>query len=165
VIEIDATAYRLETFSSADAAMDANALVTHEGECGQCSTLQDLAVYLRTPDLATPVRQCGIDNLGAGEPEITECLRAIGFTEACAQIWAFNTLNTQDKCLTKCLAALDEPYHLEDGTLNPCIQCDEDESGPVFKAIAGRTRRNSGIASALCRPCESVAPVSHDYIR
>ena len=54
-------------------------------------------------------------------------------------------------------------YHTPDGALNPCIQCDEDESGPVFKAVAGRTRRNSGLASALCRPCESVASVTHQY--
>jgi len=36
-------------------------------------------------------------------------------------------------------------------------------SGPVFKAVAGRTRRNSGLASALCRPCESVYPLEHVY--
>jgi hypothetical protein len=36
-------------------------------------------------------------------------------------------------------------------------------SGPVFKAVAGRTRRNTGIASALCRPCSEVRPLLHDY--
>lgn len=62
-----------------------------------------------------------------------------------------------------CLANLDQPYNLEDGTLNPCIQCDEDESGPVFKAVAGRTRRNSGLPNAICRPCSEVRPLVHAY--
>jgi len=52
----------------------------------------------------------------------------------------------------------------EDGRLNACLQCDEDRSGPVFKAIAGRTRRNSGIQSSIPRPTEEIAPVIHDYV-
>ncbi len=56
-----------------------------------------------------------------------------------------------------------QPYQLPDGALNPCLQCDEDRSGPVFKAVAGRTRRNTGIASALCRPCDEVSPLVHRY--
>ena len=36
-------------------------------------------------------------------------------------------------------------------------------SGPVFKAYSGRTRRNSGIPSGICRYCDGVVPVSHDY--
>ena len=66
-------------------------------------------------------------------------------------------------CLDVCLAELENPNHQEDGSLNPCIQCDEDESGPVFKAVSGRTRRNSGLPSALCRPCDSIYRVDHDY--
>ena len=40
----------------------------------------------------------------------------------------------------------------------------EDRSGPVFKAVAGRTRRNSGIQSSIPRPSEQVAHVVHDYV-
>jgi hypothetical protein len=56
-----------------------------------------------------------------------------------------------------------EPYNLEDGSLNSCLQCDEDISGAVFKTVAGRTRRNSGLASAICRPCETVWRIEHAY--
>ncbi len=31
--------------------------------------------------------------------------------------------------------------------------------------IAGRTRRNSGLASAICRPCETVWRLDHEYDR
>ena len=155
--------YWLETFDSRAALESAGAKITHHGACGQCSTLADLAVYLGNGDLAGPVRQCGLDTLGGGEPANTACLVEIGFTEPCAQIWAFNTINTRESCLELCFLALDDPYHQSDQSLNACIQCDEDMSGAVFKSVAGRTRRNSGVPSALCRPCDSVAPVVHDY--
>jgi hypothetical protein len=37
--------------------------VTHEGVCGVCSTLQDLAVYLETPDLASVGIECGLQGV------------------------------------------------------------------------------------------------------
>lgn len=154
--------YRLQTFASEDSANSAGARVTHRGECGLCSSLADLAVYIEVRDLSAPVRQCVLMSLGGGDEGPTlECLRAIGFSPACAQIWYFNGLHTRDSCLRECLSRIDDPHHDGSGALNPCIQCDEDESGPIFKAVAGRTRRNSGIASALCRPCDSVARLGH----
>ncbi len=42
---------------------------------------------------------------------------------------------------------------------------DEDKSGPIFKATSGRTRRNSGLPTALCCPCNTVTPVTHRYKR
>ena len=38
------------------------------------------------------------------------------------------------------------------GKLNPCLNCDEVQSGPLFKYYAGRTRRDSGIKSSIPRP-------------
>lgn len=162
-VRVGRDGYRLETFASLAELGAAGAKVTHHGACGQCSTLADLAVYLGNGDLAGPVRQCGLDTIGGGEPANTACLIEIGFTLPCAQIWAFNTIHTRQNCLELCFAALGDPYHQSDRGLNPCLQCDEDNSGAVFKSVAGRTRRNSGVPSALCRPCASVAPVVHNY--
>jgi len=159
----DATLYHVQTHDSLDAITAAGAVLTHHGACGQCSSLQDLAVYMANPDLSGPVRECAMLGIGGTDEEVTACLQELGFTEPCAQIWAFNSANTRAECLDVCLATLEDPYHLEDGALNDCIQCDEDMSGPVFKAVAGRTRRNSGLPTALCRPCASVAPVVHAY--
>lgn len=155
--------YSLKTYDDAAAAEADGAQVTHEGACGACSSLQDLSVYIETPDLTTPVRRCGIQNLNSSVDELIECIEYLGFTKACAEIWAFNTKHTREACLEPCLAALEEPYHLEDGSPNDCIQCDEDTSGPVFKAVSGRTRRNSGLPTALCRPCDGVAHLEHRY--
>lgn len=161
VITEPASTYRLDTFGSEDSAFAAGAIATHQGGCGLCSTLADLAVYMRYPDLTEPVRTCGIES--SDEAEHLACLEALGFTRPCAQIWYFNTLHTRDACILPCLAALDAPYHHPDGALNDCLVCDEIESGAVFKAIAGRTRRNTGVASAMCRPCSEVQPLRHVY--
>ena len=155
--------YTVATYDDETAAADAGAKVTHDGACGRCSTLQDLAVYMGNGDLTEPVRTCGVTALTQGEEANLECLLELGFTRPCAQIWLYNTSHTRTECLDECLAALDEPYHLPDTSLNPCLSCDEEKSGPVFKAVAGRTRRNTGLASALCRPCDQVRRVEHRY--
>jgi len=154
--------YRLETFSDRGAVEAAGGTITHTGACGACSSLQDLAVYLEQPDLGEAVRQCALLSLGGDMEPTVECITDLGFSEPCAQIWAFNSANTRASCLNPCLAALESPHHEPDGSLNPCLACDEEESGPVFKAVAGRSRRNSGIPSAICRPGESVSAVVHD---
>ena len=163
LFDVEAGAYSLQTYESDVAATAAGAAITHGGGCGLCSSLQNLRVYMGQPDLTDPVRECGMQGLlGSAEDNIT-CLENIGFDGPCAQIWYFNTNYTRESCLDLCLAALESPHHMEDGSLNPCIQCDEDVSGPIFKAVAGRTRRNSGLPSALCRPCDTVYPLDHHY--
>jgi hypothetical protein len=165
VLSDDAVAlgYRLQTFEDEPTAAAAGAQLTHHGACGLCSSLADLTVYLRRSDLTTPVRDCGLRGFKEGDEANLQCLRDVGFTPACAAIWFYNTRHTRTECLSECLAHLNKPHHLDDGGLNPCIQCDEDKSGAVFKAVAGRTRRNSGVPTALCRPCDSVSAVIHRY--
>jgi hypothetical protein len=154
--------YRLETFASEAAAGAAGASVTHFGHCGVCSTLPNLAVYMRNEDLTAPVRACGMANLGNHDGDVA-CLRQLGFDLPCAQIWAYNTNHTSGACSSTCLALYSAPYNTPDGGLNACLQCDETQSGPVFKSVAGRTRRNSGLPNAICRPCSEVQPLVHAY--
>ena len=155
--------YGLQTYETPAAALEAGAAITHHGACGLCSSLVNLGVYIRNNDLAGPVRQCGIDHAMDGQEHHIECLMNLGFDLPCAQIWYRNTKHTQAECFLTCMENLEKPYHNEDGSLNDCIQCDEDLSGVVFKAVSGRTRRNSGLPTALCRPCASVSPVVHRY--
>jgi len=154
--------YHLESFASVQDAEDAGAILTHHDACGLCSTLQDFAVYAENRDLGTPVRQCGLLNFSKPLDSLIACIEGLGFSHPCAQIWAYNTRNTQAHCLQYCLD-MSMPYNNPDGTLNPCLECDEVNSGPVFKSIAGRTRRNTGLASSICRFCEEVQAVAHDY--
>lgn len=156
-------AYTLETFDSIDAAEIAGARVTHTGACGHCSSLQSLAVYIYQGDLATPVKKCTLDSILKGDDYLMECLQKLGFDENCAKIWMYNGKNTKKECMTTCLPLQNAVYHKSDGSLNDCIQCDEDKSGPVFQAVSGRTRRNSGLPTALCRPCNTISPIDHHY--
>jgi hypothetical protein len=163
IFEADGTSYRLATYPSEQAARDDGARPTHFGPCGLCSTLVDLAVYVEQPDLTEPVRACGLQHLQGTQEEHVACLLELGFTEPCAEIWYFNTKHTRAECAEPCFAALGQPYHLPNGELNACLLCDEEKSGDVFKAVAGRTRRNTGLANAMCRPCEEVRPLVHVY--
>ena len=161
--EPDQVHYRLATFADTTAARTAGFAVTHFGACGTCSTLQDLAVYLEKPDLTSPVRKCGIRWHVSAR---LRCLEDLGFSTACAQTWLYDLQNTRHECFGVCVWSWieGEAPTRKDGRLNDCLQCDEDRSGPVFKAIAGRTRRNSGIHSSIPRPTDEIAPVVHDYV-
>jgi hypothetical protein len=156
--------YTLVTYASEAAARAAGGHPTHFGRCGVCSPLYDLAVFMRHDDLTAPVRACAFaaGNPDGGDPDLA-CLLALGFDLPCAQLWSYNTAHTRSVCLQICLENFTTPYNLPDGTLNPCLQCDEDRSGPIFKAVGGRTRRNSGIPNAICRPCSEVQPLVHQY--
>lgn len=164
--------YRLETFGEAnaganiEAATTAGGIITHGGACGACSSLADLEVYARIPDQTDPVRSCAAQNLGGPVEDVDACIQLeVGFSPPCSRAWAYNAINDGEHCRDICLSSmlLQEPYNQEDGSLNDCLQCDEDISGAVFKATAGRTRRNSGLASAICRPCETVWRIDHVY--
>ena len=172
VVVTGSKTYRLQTFkestvsASIAVAIGAGAKVTHGGACGACTSLADLEVYARIPDQTEPVRKCAMSNLGGKVEKVDACIvKAVGFTAPCARAWSYNAMNDAQVCLEVCLKSLlaKEPYNLPDGSLNGCLQCDEDMSGPVFKATAGRTRRNSGLASAICRPCQTVWRIDHRY--
>ena len=103
--------------------------------------------------------------LGGVKPLAMMCLQNLGFTPACAETWYFNARNTGRRCYAVCIRAWasGEPSNRTDGSLNSCLACDEAFSGPVFKQVAGRTRRNSGIASSIGRGAGEVFAVTHDY--
>jgi len=171
---------------------------THARACGACSTLEALSVYLGTPDLTNPVRNCAMRMMRS---RAVSCLQDnVGLKGACGMIWYWNTKNTKKPrsstgclgtCLVRYFSSNNEPrgslnpcspakcrntingeqacadFQWQNGPyrLNPCIQCDECKSGPIFQKVAGRTRRASGIQSAISRPPGQVSEVYHFYGR
>ena len=86
----------------------------------------------------------------------------LGMTEACAKIWVYDAIHDSSECGLTCAKDLKTPYNLPpDCRLNSCLQCDEDRAGPNFKTFAGRTRRRSGLASAIQRPARRSRGASH----
>lgn len=122
-------------------------------------------------DMTAPVRECVA--LGSiSRPAGLECLHGLGLTPPCATIWMDNGDYTRANCLLPCLVHLGSPYNEPEGCwrdpsngceLNACLQCDEDTAGPIFQQVAARTRRNSGLRSAIWRPPETIADIVHDY--
>ena len=161
VEDLNGKIYSLHNYNTPEEAFADGVVLTHYDACGKCSTLQDFTVYAENIDIGTDVRQCILDNFNSPFDTLVACIEGLGFTRPCAQIWAYNAKNTQVECLAVCLA--DTTYNKANGELSDCLQCDETKSGPVFKAVAGRTRRNTGIASSICRYCDEVQFIPHDY--
>lgn len=166
---IDDNRYELKNFANQNVAQQAGYQVTHFQQCGACSSLQDLAVYAEK-DLTFMARACS--KVLDGDKKL-QCMRDIGFSNSCAQAWAYNASHTSFKCGATCV----KQYGLvniilgienlsntdENGNLNACLLCDELMSGPGFQYAAGRTRRNSGIYSEIDRPEEQVYQLEHNY--
>ncbi len=168
-VDSDRVDYRLRTFPDRESALREDYVITHRHHCGTCSSLRDLAIYLAKPDLTTPTRTCS-RNLTAGG--IKACLmEEVGFGEHCAETWAYNVLHTRHHCAATCIEYyglwnvltnnMSEAHTDERGNLNPCLACDEYTSGPGFQYAAGRTRRTSGLTSAIHRPMAEIFPVDH----
>ena len=161
--------YRLRTFPDAESAVAEGHVVTHRRHCGTCSPLRDLAAYMARPDLTSPARTCA-RRLTAGG--VKRCLmEEIGLSERCAETWTFNVLHTRRRCAGACIGHyglwnvltndMDGARTDENGSLNPCLACDEYASGPGFRFAAGRTRRSSGLVSAIPRTAVEMYAVDH----
>lgn len=154
--------YELVTVNSERKAEELGYHITHSGPCGACSTLYDLALYMEERDLTTPSAHCGIIGIPDEERGL-QCFEKLGLTEECSKIWWYNTVNSRKYCKEVCFKHRDDPPNQDDGSLNPCLQCDEDYSGDIFKEYSGRTRRNSGLITNIKRPLEEIYPVYHNY--
>lgn len=169
--------YDLVSYMTEAEAEEAGAMVTHSGECGACSSLRNLAVYIANPNLTEPVRRCGITGLIDRELSRLACIASLGFDLPCAQAWDINTRNTQKECLRVCgepgarKAPGNKPYEcIPEGfvpndinLVNECLACDEENSLELFRGAAGRSRRGSGLPSPICRTCGNVKRIVHRY--
>lgn len=155
--------YIIQTFPNKQLALEKGFIVTHQGQCASCSTLQDLSIFLEK-HLTAPARKCGMLTTLSNR-SAKKCFKKIGFTDSCIDIWVYNTINTKNNCFFTCIKSwiTNEPNVKPDGELNECLQCDEDISGPVFKYYSGRTRRNSGIHSEIDRPSDQIYEMEHCY--
>lgn len=157
------SAYEMESYPSEEAALADGAFVTHLGACGLCSTAQDLAAYMANPDMTSAGKKCatkGIINEHWGK----KCYEDLGFTPPCATIWNYDGVYDGKECAWTCIRNLrsdnNGPPPLCE--LNDCLQCDEDKAGPAFKDFAGRTRRRSGLPSAIARSCSEFPQIIHE---
>ena len=160
--------YSMKSYPSWTAAENDGAFVTHTGSCGVCSTTEDLAGYINNPDLEEDSIKCVVKGLASYE-EGVECFMKAGLTEECSKMWLYDGYHTTKECTEICVAEVIEKGGDVPGNgpppeceLSDCLQCDEDESGPIFKEYVGRIRRNSGLLSNIVRECCEVPQIIHD---
>mmetsp|Transcript_32781 Transcript_32781/g.59930 ORF Transcript_32781/g.59930 Transcript_32781/m.59930 type:complete len:263 (-) Transcript_32781:22-810(-) len=154
--------YTLQTFHSSTEAEIFGAVVTHTGQCGACSTTQDLAAYMRVEDMISAGKHCALRALlSRGHAE--GCFQRLGLTPSCAKVWAADAAYDTRHCTWACVRHPREPYNGPPPMcpLNRCLQCDEDMSGRIFRLFAARSHENSGLRSAVTRSCSSVAQIVH----
>lgn len=96
--------YRIKTYPSRGEAEAAGGFVTHVGNCGVCSTLQDLAVYANTDfvGVTSPGNFCRRQAASSLENGLS-CYLGLGMTQDCAKIWADTSWNTAKNCFGKCV--------------------------------------------------------------
>lgn len=148
--------YSMITYSSEEKAKAEDAFITHHGKCGVCSTAQDLAVYMNDMDLTASGKWSAMLGNFYKKDAGIQSFKNIGFSEPCATMWYYNTVQTSKMCKWTCLKEYFKPLNLKDDQcrINDCLQCDEDKSGQKFQEFAARTRRNSGLFSEIQRPCD-----------
>lgn len=154
---------RLVTVESREAVKE-NQLLTHEGPCGLCSSLQDLSIYMTSPNVTSLDSICTSRILVDFNDGVT-CYVEAGFSEPCASIRAYKMLQTSRLCGDFCdernigtSVYSERPPTCE---LDDCLLCDELISWKKFKRFAGRTWRNSGLLSGQVRNCIEIAAIVH----
>jgi hypothetical protein len=89
----------------------------------------------------------------------------IGLSLECAKIWNYDGIYDGQMCGATCAGDITSPNNgpAPACELSACLQCDEEQAGPLFSSIGGRTRRRSGLLSEIIRSCDSIAKfIKHD---
>jgi hypothetical protein len=151
--------YKLKSFANAEEARREGYLVTHQYHCGACSSLYDLAIYLEKRNMVNNGRKCARRFIANKSKDCH--IKRIGLSPICAEAWAYNAIMTRKRCKNICIKEyglintifnkFPDEYVNEDGSLKPCILCDELKSGGGYRYSSGRTRRSSGIKSGIQR--------------
>lgn len=150
---------QVTTFPSTQEAHDNGNQVAHCGQCGQCSTRQDMEIMGQTKaTLTRDSTRCAF-LMFLGNPKlVSKCMKEkVGFTDSCTGCWTNNIQCTFQKCKFTCLQSkmLGESNNGgADGSLNSCLECDEKMCGPDFLTCSGANRRRMGVVSDIGRDAQ-----------
>lgn len=163
--EICPTQYNLQTYNTRDEAETDEAYVTHTGQCGVCSTAQDMGALMKHAgnDMVNTWMECSKEGYFDNKAGL-ECFQNLGFSTACADMLFYRGYNTRGECLRFCLWnsvwAYNKPAPSCDYT--QCLECDELQSNPLFLRYAGRDCSRSGILTDIVRPCSKIANITQE---
>lgn len=138
------------TYPSKKDMEDAGAIKLHKGPCGMCSNLDDKEAYNKTAlTLTTISKKASYSSVFSAKIAKKKMGKA-NLTSKCVDCWVENMQQTIIHCFGKCIFGSRASCG-KDGTLTPCLYCDEVHSGMYFRQCAGMTRRRAGIQTDICR--------------
>jgi len=145
----------LSTWPSSLFAHERGEAVAHCGDCGKCSTRQDIDIYAKTRNtLTSKSKTCALRSLWGGPEAVRDCFKKkVGFTPGCNTCWTENVMCDRRFCVFTCLKSilLGESNNRGEDKLSNCLLCDERMCGPAFIKCAGANRRRCGITSDIGR--------------
>lgn len=164
-------------FGNAYHAVKENATIAHCGDCGRCSSVQDIRVLHETKgDLTKKTTNCAMQRLLFGRDAALKCMdQTVGFTTGCNQCWVDNIECTVNNCKFTCLkkkyfssSGINSRNDHVNGELDDCLKCDEKMCGPAFLECAGANRRRIGLGSDIGRSgnqiCSQVDKTFHELM-
>lgn len=149
------------SYKSRHEALEKGVGVMHASACGACSNAHDVGLYRNTRmTLTRSATGCAVVYRLFGKAMATKCMQVVvPFTRPCQTCWVDNIQCTNEKCSHACkfhvlrslLTGRKIAQPLDDGSLNPCLACDEQECGPAFRKCAGANRRRCSISTDIPR--------------
>lgn len=157
------------TIDSVADAHEANLKVAHCGDCGACSTAEDMRIMSETAESLTgDTTRCAF-KIFLGIKAVEKCMEdRVGFTPACEDCWLDNISCSFKSCKFSCIKykLFRQDNNNDDGSgnseLNDCLKCDERMCGPGFIECSGSNRRRMGIVSDIGRNSDTEQCTSSD---
>ena len=133
--------YELVTYKTATAASLDGALMIHSGQCGVCSSAQDLAVRMSTLETfqSASVTCATAFAFGGTFADLVACYETVGFATPCATAWAYYIATSAKNCASACAGAgTSTPLFGDAPTCEwgDCLKCSEG-FGAVFDSLTG----------------------------
>jgi hypothetical protein len=105
-------------------------------------------------------------NVDARFGTLEKCYMDMGYTDACATLWAHSAATSASECINFCFPDPTLGYTILNGPpptceSEACLTCTSVFTS-VFDVISGRTLQNSGVSERIARACSVFYPVEHD---
>jgi hypothetical protein len=160
------------TYPSPEEAKAHGMTVAHCGPCADCSNMEDTKTLVMTRHTITKdAKKCSLTAVLGSTDELDECLEdRIGFTDKCRTCWVENMECDVESCLFTCMKTLFTGMLRSNnvvgikGSLNHCLQCDEQRCGTPFITCSGASRRRLGIHSDIERNPNEVCRQTIDWL-
>lgn len=158
-------------YTSAEAAAAAGAKVVNCGPCGQCSNVADVSLFRALgASLVQKVGTCIVGYMFGTAGVEGACLRALGFSEGCADCWVEDHGCLLSHCFYDCVLKLDTYATAlqaswkgtnDDEEKGGCLHCMETLCSKPYIDSCGANRRTAGLLSDIQRNSKEICKAAN----